>query len=75
MGLVMTGKKMMPCQAFWAYADKFQQTTFWNICLIFSRKQALTCHAKETICIKAYFLKNIKQNMLSAEFACRVENY
>ena len=61
---------------------KFQQTTFWNICLIFPRTEALTfqanCLFRRQFAwnVKAYFLgkKNKKNiiNLLTAELVQRV---
>ena len=61
--------------------QKFQQTTFWNIFLMFPRKQALAFHANWLLRSqfawnsKAYFLENVIKmliiNLLSAELAQR----
>ena len=58
-----------------------QQTTFWNIFLILSRKQDLTFHTsclrwrQFTLNVKSCFLEKIRKNIItlsSAEFAQRV---
>ena len=61
--------------------QKFQQTTFWNIFLMFPRKQALAFHANWLLRSqfawnsKAYFLENVIKmliiNLSSAELAQR----